>query len=100
MAISSLKTAKDGRLNYIQGLGVGTVTAIVASVIFGIFSVINVLYFGSDIINVLRSENIFGEHLTVSAIFWVITMIGIPGGMITSFIAMQWFKRPDHTMTK
>ncbi|MFC5270050.1 hypothetical protein [Adhaeribacter terreus] len=100
MAILSLKRGREGRLDYLQGIGVGTLTSIVGSLMFAIFTLINIQFFGSNIINVLRSENVMGENLTLSTVFMVITMIGFVGGAITSFIAMQYYKRPDHKLTK
>lgn len=99
ISIASLKSALSGRLDYLQGIGVGSVTAIVSSVMFAIFTVINVQFFGSRIINVLQDENIMGQHLTIGMLFFVITMIGIVGGAITAYIAMQYFKRPDHKLS-
>ena len=87
-------------VRYLQGIAVGSVTSIVATVMFAFFTVINVEFFGSNIIEILQNENTLGQHLTLTSIFLVITMIGIPGGALTSYIAMQFFKRPDHKFTQ
>jgi hypothetical protein len=100
LAISSLKQGRDGKILYLHGLGVGAVTSIVSSVMFGIFTIINIQFFNSHIMDVLRNENIMAEHLTVSSVFMVITMFGIVGGVIGAFIAMQYFKNPDHKTTE
>jgi hypothetical protein len=100
MAIVSLKRGREGRLDYLQGIGVGTLTSIVSSLMFAIFTLINIQFFNSRIIDVMRSENLMSENLTISTVFMVITMIGFVGGAITSFIAMQYYKRPDHKLTK
>ncbi|MBK0402825.1 hypothetical protein I5M27_07490 [Adhaeribacter sp. BT258] len=100
MAIVSLKRGRDGRLDYLQGIGVGTLTSIISCLMFAFFTLINIQFFSSRIIDILRSENMMGENLTVSTVFMVITMIGFVGGAITSFIAMQYYKRPDHKLTK
>ena len=100
MAISSLKRGRQGRLNYLQGIGVGAITSIIGSLMFAIFTVINIMYFGSKILEVIQNENIMGQHVTISSVFMVITMIGFVGGALTAYIAMQYFKRPDHKLTK
>lgn len=96
LSISSLKKGRDGKLNYLPGIGVGAVTSIVATLIFDFFTIINILYFNSKIMDIIRSENLMGEHITIPSVSMVITMIGFAGGTITSFIAMQYFKRTDH----
>lgn len=96
MSIASLKRARQGRLNYLQGIGVGAITSIVGSLMFAIFTVVNILFFNSHIMDIIRNENIMGEHVTVSSVFMIITMIGFVGGALTAYIAMQYYKRPDH----
>jgi|SRR5688572_2449055 len=99
MSIYSLKWGRQGRLNYLQGIGVGAITSIIGSLMFAVFTIINIMYFGSNIMEVIRNENIMGEHVTVSSVFMIITMIGFVGGALTAYIAMQYFKRPDHKLT-
>jgi hypothetical protein len=99
LAISSLKQGRGGKILYLSGLGVGAVTSIVSSILFGAFTILNIQFFNSHIMDVLRSENILAEHLTISSVFMVITMFGIVGGVIGAFIAMQYFKNPDHKVT-
>lgn len=99
MAIYSLKRGRHGRLNYLQGIGVGAIASIVGSLMFAVFTVLNVMFFGSRIMEVIRNENIMGEHVTVSSIFMIITMIGFVGGTLAAYIAMQYYKRPDHKLT-
>jgi uncharacterized membrane protein len=100
MAISSLKQGRAGKLNYLPGIGVGAVTSIVATLMFDFFTIINIMYFNSRIMDILRSENIMGEHITIATVSMVITMIGFAGGTITAYIAMQYFKRADHKATR
>ena len=99
MSIHSLKWGRQGRLNYLQGIGVGALTSIIGSLMFAVFTIINIMYFGSNIMEVIRNENIMGEHVTVSSVFMIITMIGFVGGALTAYIAMQYYKRPDHKLT-
>ncbi len=99
IGIKSLKKGRAGRLNYLQGIGVGAITSIVGTLLFAIFTVINILYINPEIMEVIRNENIMGEHVTVSSVFMIITMIGFVGGTLTAYIAMQYFKRPDHKLT-
>src|SRR6478736_6409732 len=99
MAIASLKRARQGRLNYLQGIGVGAITSIVGSLMFAVFTVVNIMFFNSRIMDIIRNENIMGEHVTISSVIMIITMIGFVGGTLTAYIAMQYYKRPDHRMS-
>jgi hypothetical protein len=100
ISIASLKRGREGRLDYLQGIAVGSITSIVSCLMFAIFTLINIQFFNSNIMDILRDENMLGSRLTVSSVFMFITMLGFAGGAITSFIAMQYFKRPDHKLTK
>jgi steroid 5-alpha reductase family enzyme len=100
MSIVSLKRGRAGHLNYLQGIGVGAVTSMVGSFLFAVFTLINIEFFGSKILSILEDENVMGQHITVSSIFLVITMVGFVGGAITAYIAMQYYKSPDHKLTK
>src|SRR5688572_9497167 len=60
MSIYSLKRGRKGMLNYLQGIRVGAITSIIGSLMFAVFTVINIMYLGSDIMEVIRNENIMG----------------------------------------
>ena len=99
-AIVSLKVARNGRLDYFPGIAVGSVTSIVGTLIFMFFTLLNVMFFNSRIIDIMRNEGFMGENITLSSVFFLITTVGFVGGAITAFIAMQYYKRPDHKLSK
>lgn len=99
-AIKAVKNGRDGKLNYLQGIGAGFITSLVSSFMLGLFILLAVSFFNSNIMDILRNENLLGEHITPGQVFMVITMIGMIGGALVGFIAMQWYKRPDHKLTK
>ena len=99
MSISSLKQGRHGKINYLQGIGAGAITSIVSSLMLAFFTMAVVQFGDTRFMEIMRNENMMGEHLTVSTVFMVITIIGIVGGTLTAYIAMQFFKRPDHKLS-
>jgi hypothetical protein len=94
-AIARLKRQKGDKLPYLQGFGTGIVTALVASITFGLFfiaySAIN-----HEFMEQTRVQDLFGFDLSVTIAFLAIVLQGAMAGMIVSLIAMQYFKSPDH----
>ncbi|MGY2134787.1 DUF4199 domain-containing protein [Hymenobacter sp. HD11105] len=95
LAIARLKRQKGDKLPYLQGFGTGIVTALVASVTFGLFfiaySAVN-----RDFMEQTRVQDLFGFDLSVTIAFLAIVLQGAMAGMIVSLIAMQYFKSTDH----
>ncbi len=95
LAIARLKRQKGDKLPYLQGFGTGIVTALVASVAFGLFF-IAYASINHDFMEQTRIQDLFGYDLSVTIAFLAIVLQGAMGGMIVSLIAMQYFKSPDH----
>ncbi|MFT2007866.1 DUF4199 domain-containing protein [Pontibacter sp. 13R65] len=99
MAIKNYKQSVDGMIRYFKGLGVGTITAITATVLFAVFMLLYIKLFDTKMLEVLSAERYFGERMTVTpgvVIFMVLMVEGLISGFLISFIAMQYFKRQDH----
>lgn len=99
MAIKALKTFKEGKIGYFQGLGVGIITGVLATIVFAAFMLIYIKAFDDSLLNVLAGNQFFGERMSITpglVIFMVLMLEGIISGFMISFIAMQWFKRRDH----
>lgn len=94
-AISRLKREKGDKLPYLQGFGTGIVTALVASVVFGLFFIVY-SSINRDFMEQTRVQDLFGFDLSVTIAFLAIVLQGAMAGMIVSLIAMQYFKSPDH----
>lgn len=101
MAIRALKNMKQGRMRYLQGIGVAYITALVATIIFAAFMVVYIKAFDENLLEVLTAENLFGERMSITpglVVFVVLMLEGMISGIMIGFIAMQWFKRPDHKL--
>ncbi len=95
LALSEYKRLTNNRVNYLPGLGVGFLTSLVSSVILALFFV---AYSAIDkeFASHVMTANLFGVPLSIMMIFFVIILHATVAGTFVGFIAMQFFKRPDH----
>lgn len=98
MAISKYKRIKGNVINYFEGLGIGVVSAFVSSLMLALFLVLFVTVFDNTFLNSLSASALFPQGLSVLTMFWITVAHGTWPGFFIAFIAMQWFKRPDHSM--
>ncbi|WP_299821566.1 DUF4199 domain-containing protein [uncultured Pontibacter sp.] len=97
-AISSYKRANGDTMNYFSGLGIGVVTGLVSSLILAIGLVIYISLIDSSYLQNLQASALFPEGLSLLALFALTIIYGTWPGFFIAFIAMQWFKRRDHTL--
>ncbi len=95
MAIARYKRAKGNRMPYLQGFGTGIITALVASIALGLFFIVLSAVMPKAM-DLTRARDLFGFDLSVVIAFLAIILLGTMSGMVTSLIAMQAFKSPDH----
>jgi amino acid transporter len=95
LAIARYKKDKGNRMPYLQGFGTGIITAIVASVGLGLFFIILTTVMPKSM-DLTRARDLFGFDLSVVIAFLAIVLLGSMSGVITSLVAMQAFKSPDH----
>jgi len=95
MAIANFKRAKDNRIAYLQGMGTGSVTAMVASIVLGFFFII-MSAIKPELLDLSHARDLFGYDLSALMAFLAIILMGTLGGVIISLVAMQYFKSPDH----
>ena len=98
LAIMRFKRSRGDRMTYLQGFGTGIITALTASVLLaGFFWVLGGLT-GGDVGSAQRiqARDLFGADLGVLIGGLGIILLGSMWGMITSLVAMQFFKSPDH----
>lgn len=100
VAISNFKKAKGGVINYFQGLGIGATTGLVSSSILALFLSIYLSLFDTSYLGSLQSSYLFPQSLSVLSLFVITIIYGTWPGFLLSFIIMQWFKNPDHTMSE
>lgn len=98
VAISNFKRAKGGNLNYFQGLAIGATTGVVSSTILAVFLVLYVSVLDTAYLASLQSSSLFPVSLSVLSLFVLTIIYGTIPGFIIAFVAMQWFKRADHTI--
>ncbi|WP_299708471.1 DUF4199 domain-containing protein [uncultured Pontibacter sp.] len=98
VAIANFKKAKGGTINYFQGLAIGATTGVVSSTILALFLVIYVTTLDTAYLASLQSSSLFPVSLSVLSLFVLTIIYGTIPGFIISFVAMQWFKRADHTV--
>ncbi len=99
MAIKSHKQKKDGNLNYLEGIGVGFVVGLVAAILFTIFQLLADSVFNLAMSYPYMADDAYGEggSIGLMAILWI--LFGSVIGTFVGYLAMQFFKRPDHKMS-
>ncbi len=98
VAIAKFKNARGGDINYFQGLAIGATTGVVSSTVLGLFLVVFISTIDSAYLANLQASSLFPESLSTLALFVLTIIYGSWPGFWLAFIAMQWFKKADHTM--
>ncbi|MDX5347504.1 MAG: DUF4199 domain-containing protein [Hymenobacteraceae bacterium] len=101
VAIWQFKKSVNGAINYLEGLGVGFITAGIASFLFAVFMVLYVTLLDKQFMQTLLSDHTIGSKITLVpllVVFGVIILVGVICGFMLAFIAMQFYKRADHTV--
>lgn len=96
VAIVHYKRSCQGRMPYLGGFGTGIVTALIASIAFGLFFILYAGVLNPSIMSGLQARDLFGYDLSVTIAFLAIILQGAMWGMIISLVAMQYYKSPDH----
>nr|AGU11754.1 hypothetical protein [uncultured organism] len=96
LAIAQYKRQNDLRITYLSGLGVGFATSLVSSVLFGAFVTIYSM-FDKTFVTAMQTRDLFGLDLSVAAVCFIgILLQGVMIGSFVGYIAMMYFKSPDH----
>lgn len=95
LGIMRLKRARGNRLSYFQGFSTGIVTALTASVLLGAFFWL-LGGISKAAVQQIEARDLFGADLGVLIGGLGIILLGTMTGVITSLVAMQYFKSPDH----
>lgn len=91
LAIRNFRQVRGEQMPYLGGYGTGIITALVASVILGLFFIVLTTIMPKSL-DLTQVENIFGFDLSVVIAFLAIILMGSMTGVITSLVAMQYFK--------
>lgn len=95
LAIRRLKLAFSERMSYFGGFSTGIITAMVASGLLGVFFWL-LGGISQAAISQIEARDLFGSDLGVLISGLGIILLGTMTGVITSLIAMQYFKSNAH----
>lgn len=96
LAIRHLSVVKGRHLGYLQGFGTGIITALVASVLLGAsFWLLGGIT--QQAVMETRARDLFGADLGILISGLGIILLGTMTGVITSLIAMQYYRVSDET---
>lgn len=94
LSIRHLSLVKGRNFGYLQGYGTGIITALVASTILGVaFWLLGGI--SQQAIAQIRTRDLFGADLGVLISGLGIILMGTMTGVITSLIAMQYYRNAD-----
>lgn len=91
LAIRNFRQVRGNHMPYLGGYGTGIVTALVASIILGMFFVLLTVIMPKSL-DLTQVENLFGFDLSVVIALLAIVLMGAMTGVMTSLIAMQYYK--------
>lgn len=91
LAIRNFRQVRGDHMPYLGGYGTGIVTALVASIILGLFFVVLTVVLPNSM-DLTQVESLFGFDLSVVVALLAIVLMGAMTGVITSLVAMQYFK--------
>jgi len=91
LAIRHFRQVRGDHMPYLGGYGTGIITALVASIILGLFFVLMQAIFPNKL-DLTQVQNVFGFELSTIIALLAIILMGAMTGVITSLIAMQYFK--------
>lgn len=101
LALRAYKKSKQGKIGYLNGLGTAFLASLVGTSIFSVFMLFFIKAFDDSLMDVLTSNQMVGEQVVSTpglVIFMVLMLEGVISGAMIGFIAMQFFKRADHTV--
>ncbi|MEJ8755428.1 DUF4199 domain-containing protein [Pontibacter sp. H259] len=101
LALRAYKKHSQGKMGYLSGLGAAFLTSLVATLLFSAFMLLFIKGIDDSLMEVLTANRMVGERVASTpglVIFMVLMLEGVISGAMIGFIAMQYFKRPDHTV--
>ena len=98
-ALRAYKSAKNGMINYLEGLGLSFVTALVAALAFGSFMILFAGFISDQFMRETTAKEFFGDDLSHLTLFGYVVVQLVISGALAGFVFMQYFKRPDHKLS-
>jgi hypothetical protein len=91
LAIRHFRQVRGNHMPYLGGYGTGIICAMVASVILGVVA-FGIISFMSESIDLTQIQSLFGENYSTIVALLAIILMGTMTGVITSLVAMQYYK--------
>lgn len=91
LAIRNLRKVRGEQMPYLGGYGTGIITALIGSAILALFFIALDWIFPKAV-DLTQVQNIFNTDESVLIAALAIVLMGTMSGVITSLIAMQYFK--------
>ncbi|WP_207430539.1 DUF4199 family protein [Sabulibacter ruber] len=99
LGIKRHKALKNGFLNYLEGIGVGFMVGFVSSVVYTIAQVLGDYLFNMAYSYPYSVDDAAGDEPAIWLLATTWILMGVVLGPFIAYLAMQYFKRPDHKMT-
>ncbi len=90
MALRFFSKEKPSSFTYLKGLGLGVLTGIIASVLFGLFVFVYTNFIDPAFMQSIVENEPFGQYLNPYIAAVAVAVEGIASGMILAFIAMNY----------
>ena len=95
MALRYFSKTKPESFTYLKGLGLGVLTAIIASVSFGLFVFIYTNFIDPAFMQSIVENEPFGQYLNPYIVGVAVAVEGIASGLILAFIIMNYMDTRD-----
>lgn len=92
MAIKQYKKQKNNQVTYLKGLGLGILTTVVGAVSFAIMVVCYISIVNPGFMELIKSQEPFGNFLNPTLVGCTIVIEGIASGCLATYGIMQFFK--------
>jgi len=97
MALRYFSKTKPESFTYLKGLGLGVLTGIISSVLFGLFVFVYTNFLDPAFMQAMVENEPFGKYLNPYIAGVAVAVEGIASGMILAFIAMNYMDTRDAT---
>ncbi|MGB3587935.1 MAG: DUF4199 domain-containing protein [Tunicatimonas sp.] len=92
MAVQDFKKRKSGKLSYLKGLSLGILSTIIGTVSFAIMVVFYVSVVNPGFMEVIQTQELFGDFLNPFLVGFTIVIEGSASGCLATYGIMQFFK--------
>jgi len=95
MALRYFSKTKPESFTYLKGLGLGVLTGIIGSILFGLFIFIYTNFLDPEFMQTMIDNEPFGQYLNPYIAGVAVTVEGIASCLILTFIAMNYMDTTD-----